>query len=207
MAGLGLAFLFLMENKPTIFLSFSHLNFLVAIWGKFLFISVPFIFLWYMKSVTLGLPTLFGSFAYFAIGQEKGILKSILFLIVPLLSVLFFGFHDVGLKAIVYSFYWFIPVAIYFFSRVKRISFFTWSIAISFIMHGVGSVIWLYRVPTKPDYWLTLIPIVLFERLLIAMGIFTVHLLSIKFLNFLKSNGAESVCFFLRNLIFSRRKN
>lgn len=96
--------------------------------------------------------------------------KSASFLIrvaVPLLCMLLFVAHPVGQEAWYYSAYWLIPVVLY--ALQLRSAFFT-ALGATFVQHAVGSVLWLYVMPTTAALWTTLLPIVLVERLVCALG-------------------------------------
>jgi hypothetical protein len=90
----------------------------------------------------------------------------------PLLCIGLFIAHPVGSQAFLYSFYWFIPVILYASSRQ---SLFLQSLGSTFIAHAVGSVIWLYTVPMTAGMWLSLIPVVIIERVLFALGMIVMH--------------------------------
>lgn len=94
-------------------------------------------------------------------------------LLVPIICISVFIIHPVGFYAAPYALYWFIPVFLYF---KKQKSVFFHSLCSTFIAHGVGSVIWLYASQTTPMFWLGLIPVVLFERLVFASGMTLVYL-------------------------------
>jgi len=86
-------------------------------------------------------------------------------LVVPIVCMVLFGLHPIGYEALPYTFYWFIPMALYLF---RRDTIFSNALGSTFVQHAVGSVIWLYSTPTTPAMWLSLIPEVARERLLIA---------------------------------------
>lgn len=88
-------------------------------------------------------------------------------LFIPILCMGAFIIHPVGFYAAPYAFYWLIPVFLYF---KKEKTVFFHSLCSTFIAHGVGSVIWLYANQTTPIFWVGLIPVVLFERLVFASG-------------------------------------
>lgn len=90
-----------------------------------------------------------------------------LFVIVPFLSMMLFCMHAVGSQVFYYSLYWFIPILIYFF--VKD-TLYSRALASSFIMHAIGSVVWLYCGNINALTWTALIPLVLIERIIIASG-------------------------------------
>jgi hypothetical protein len=88
-------------------------------------------------------------------------------LLLPLACMGLFIIHPVGAQAFIYSFYWLIPVGIYF---IPRKSLFLNALGSTFVAHAVGSVIWCYTVPMTATMWMGLMPIVLLERTLFAMG-------------------------------------
>ncbi len=93
-------------------------------------------------------------------------------LFIPLACMVLFIAHPVGLPAFMYTFYWLIPIALYF---VRRKNVFLEALGSTFIAHAVGSVVWLYTMPTTPVLWIGLIPIVAVERLLFASGMVLAH--------------------------------
>jgi hypothetical protein len=82
-----------------------------------------------------------------------------------------FVIHPVGGQAWVYALYWLIPIGAAFFGNnlIAR------SLGATFTAHAIGGILWLYFPPTPiaatPGFWLALIPVVAFERLLFAGGI------------------------------------
>jgi hypothetical protein len=90
----------------------------------------------------------------------------------PLLCMGLFIAHPVGAQAFVYSLYWLIPIILYAFSHQ---SLFLQSLGSTFVAHAVGSVIWLYTVPMTAGMWLGLMPVVIIERVLFALGMVVMH--------------------------------
>jgi len=91
---------------------------------------------------------------------------------VPVACMGLFMVHPVGGQAFIYSLYWLIPVALYLFPQR---SLFAQALGSTFVAHAVGSVIWCYTVPMTAAMWMGLMPIVLVERLLFAMGMVAAH--------------------------------
>lgn len=90
--------------------------------------------------------------------------------VISLACIALFILHPVGGQAFVYSFYWVIPVVCAFSTRPMITA-----LGSTFTAHAVGSVIWLYTVPTTAALWLSLIPLVAVERVLNAAGMTVVH--------------------------------
>jgi hypothetical protein len=56
----------------------------------------------------------------------------------------------------------------------------------TFVAHAIGSLMWLYFLPTTPEYWMLLIPRVAIERIVFALAMslvycFTKYLSQVKF--------------------------
>ena len=115
--------------------------------------------------LALHIPGLFGAY-YFA--TRSAIIR----VMVPLFCMAFFVLHPVGLQSWVYSMYWLIPVVLYF---MNRKSLWLEALGSTFVVHAVGSVIWIYTVETTATMWITLLPIVAMERLVFTMGIVLLH--------------------------------
>ena len=90
-----------------------------------------------------------------------------LFVVVPLCAMMLFCVHPIGTQAFYYSWYWFIPMIIYFFVQD---TIYSRALAASFLAHAVGSVVWLYAGNIPAEIWIALIPLVAVERLIIAAG-------------------------------------
>ncbi|MFI5332694.1 MAG: hypothetical protein ACHQVS_01185 [Candidatus Babeliales bacterium] len=88
-------------------------------------------------------------------------------LLLPLLCMMLFIAHPVGMYAFPYALYWLIPITCYL---SKSSSLFAQALSSTFIAHAVGSVIWLYTMPMTSAAWLALIPVVAVERLCFALG-------------------------------------
>jgi len=80
--------------------------------------------------------------------------------------------------------YWLIPVALYFMKK----STFNTALGSTFVVHAVGSVIWLYTRDTSVLLWHSLLPIVLLERMAFAIGMVLMH----RIMNFLFSYQIKS---------------
>ncbi len=88
-------------------------------------------------------------------------------IIIPVVAIIAFVLHPVGREAWLYSMYWLIPIGARLFSK----NLFFRSLSATFTAHAVGSIIYLYSVPMTALQWLSLIPVVAFERGLFALGI------------------------------------
>jgi len=103
--------------------------------------------------------------------------NKIISVVTPLVCMMLFIIHPIGFFSWGYTMLWLIPVSI-FFSKTKNI--FMKSLSSVFIAHAVGSVIWLYTHETDTALWISLIPVVIFERVLMAAIITMVEFCIIK---------------------------
>lgn len=108
------------------------------------------------------LPMLFAAL-YFAKYSRNRIFGGI----VPLICMALFIANPVGQQAWLYSLYWLVPAI----ALLLPEHLFLRSLGATMTAHSIGSVIWLYTFPSTPEFWMALIPVVAFERLLFALGI------------------------------------
>jgi hypothetical protein len=100
--------------------------------------------------------------------QPAGFFAKIALSVLCMSCIGLFVTHTVGSQAYIYSFFWIFPAVMPF---IVTQNLFLHALASTFVAHAVGSVIWLYTAPMTPEVWLSLIPIVVIERLLFALGI------------------------------------
>jgi len=99
--------------------------------------------------------------AYFGSKKDRRLVAA-----VPLIAMAAFWLHPVGQQAWFYALYWLIPML-----AALKPNLVSRSLGATFTAHAVGSVAFLYAVPTTPALWIGLIPIVAFERGLFSLGI------------------------------------
>ena len=114
------------------------------------------------------LPMLFAAY-YF--GTSKRNLSRAFTIAVPLACMALFIAHPVGSQAWIYSLYWLIPVTISMLPRKTRANTLLSALGSTFTAHAIGGALWIWTVPSTPDFWITLIPIVAYERTLFTIGI------------------------------------
>jgi len=112
------------------------------------------------------LPMLFGAYYFGIYRKNKKDFKDVS-IIVPLVCIALFILHPVGGTVWFYSLFWLIPVI----TRLFSSRLFFRSLGATFTAHAVGGAIWIYTVPMPAELWVALIPIVIFERVLFALGI------------------------------------
>jgi len=114
-------------------------------------------------------PMMFAAY-YFWKNGARGITDK-LSIIVPLAAMAAFWLHPIGQQAWFYALYWLVPVIVKFLPDRLMLR----SLGSTFTAHAVGSILFLYTIPTAPALWVALIPIVAIERTAFALGIFASH--------------------------------
>lgn len=88
--------------------------------------------------------------------------------VVPLVAIFLFNLNPVGRSVWYFSLFWLIPVVMYFFQD-------RWVLAralgATFAAHAVGGALWVWFFHLPREVWISLIPVVIIERLLFAAGI------------------------------------
>ncbi len=88
--------------------------------------------------------------------------------IIPLLALTLWFAHPIGREAWLTSAFFLIPLAI---SLRFKDRLFAKSIGATFTAYTIGTVFWLYTIPSTAAFWWALIPVTITERLLFAAGI------------------------------------
>ncbi len=95
-------------------------------------------------------------------------------LIAPLICMALFMSTSVGAAAWVYSLYWLIPAVL---ACLPQKNVFLSALASTFMVHAVGSVLFIYTTPMTPIFWMSILPVVLLERCSFALGITALYYL------------------------------
>lgn len=188
LAGLGLAALkmtFATMSFTKTFIIFSPKLFMLPPLGALVSLQhMPFLaglflaFKFFMIGSALsfaGLPTLCSLLSWSSATHKKNWLADIgdfvMHAILPLTCMAIFICHPNVGSGWVYALYWLIPVAAYaarIFFNIRSV--FAMALASSFVAHAVGTIIWLYCVPSTASTWICLLPIVAVERIGLAAG-------------------------------------
>ena len=112
------------------------------------------------------LPMAFGVW-FFAL-SKKNAGNSKLILLIPLLSIMIFNLHPVGRTVWFYSLFWFIPFLTWSFRQRFLVAR---SLGSTFTAHAVGGAVWIWAFNLPAGVWISLIPIVILERSIFALGI------------------------------------
>ncbi|HCM36696.1 MAG: hypothetical protein A3J30_01015 [Candidatus Wildermuthbacteria bacterium RIFCSPLOWO2_02_FULL_47_9c] len=94
--------------------------------------------------------------------------KGRLNIIVPLAAIAVFLAHPIGRQVWYFSLFWTIPIISYF---LRDRFLFARALGATFSSHAVGGASWIWAFSLPATVWNSLIPIVIAERLLFALGI------------------------------------
>ena len=109
-------------------------------------------------------PMLFAAW-YFGTKKDK------LSFLVPIAAIVLFVAHPVGRQVWYFSLFWVMPIIIKLLPKKYGDRIFLRSLGATFTAHAVGGAMWNYIVPMTKQAWVALIPVVVYERLLFAVGI------------------------------------
>lgn len=105
-------------------------------------------------------PMLFAAF-YFSKKRQTDI-------IIPAIAIIVFTIHPIGRTVWYFSLFWLIPIIAHF---IRSRSLIARSLGATFTAHAVGGALWIYAFRLPASVWNSLIPIVIVERTLFALGI------------------------------------
>ena len=108
--------------------------------------------------------------------------KTKLNLIIPALAIIIFNLNPIGRSAWIYSMFWLIPIACYFFYEKSLL---VRSLGATFTAHAVGGAAWVWAFGLSKPIWLALIPVTAIERSAFTLGIAATYLVTNNVLNFL----------------------
>lgn len=109
--------------------------------------------------------------------------KSKFNLIIPIIAILAFIVHPIGITVWYFALFWTIPIIAYFFRNRFLLAR---SLGATFTAHAVGGALWIWVFALPAPVWISLIPIVILERALFAIGISVSFVLVNNLLAFLK---------------------
>lgn len=124
-------------------------------------------------------PMLFAVWYFGVMSNKKE--KSRLILVIPILAIIIFVVHPIGRSVWYYSLFWLIPLVVY----LKRDIILIRSLGATFTAHAVGGAAWIWAFNLPTNVWNSLIPIVIQERLVFALGISASYLVMKSVLSFL----------------------
>ncbi|MFH1029896.1 MAG: hypothetical protein V1770_01400 [bacterium] len=133
-------------------------------------------------------PMLFAVLYFGNIKTEK------LRVLVPICAIIGFIAHPIGRTVWYFTLFWTIPIlALYF----KGKFLFVRALGATFTAHAVGSALWIWFFPLPAQVWNSLIPVVIAERFLIALGISGSFVLVNNVLGFLENKHILKIGFYI----------
>ncbi|MFA5306121.1 MAG: hypothetical protein WC365_01590 [Candidatus Babeliales bacterium] len=118
--------------------------------------------------LTFGLPSLAATLSWACSSSSQRshrIMNFILHCLLPLICMTIFMTHPIGSQAWYYALYWLIPVAIWL-SSLEHV--FMRALQSTFVAHALGGTMWLITGSLTASQWSALVPVVAFERFMIA---------------------------------------
>jgi hypothetical protein len=118
--------------------------------------------------LTFGLPSIAATLSWACSSSTQKshrLLSFVLHFILPLVCMTIFMTHPVGSQAWYYALYWLIPVCMWL-SKSRHV--FIHALQSTFVAHAVGGTLWLLTGSLTATQWAALVPVVAFERFMIA---------------------------------------
>jgi hypothetical protein len=122
-------------------------------------------------------PMLFAAWYFWKNGARGA--QDKLGIIVPVIAIAAFWLNPVGQQVWFFALYWTIPII----AKFLPDRLFLRSLGSTFTAHAVGSVLFLYTIPSAPALWIALIPMVVVERLSFTVGISAAYVFFTNVLN------------------------
>lgn len=127
-------------------------------------------------------PVLFATFYFAVMAKNKKSKYTISneqkwILIIPFLAIIAFIAHPIGRTVWYYTLFWTIP----FIAHLMRKNLFMRSLGATFTAHSVGGAAWIWAFNLPATVWQGLIPVVIQERLVFAVGI-TISYIAMRYL-------------------------
>lgn len=108
--------------------------------------------------------------------------KSKLTLLIPIIAIIAFVFHPIGKTVWYFGLFWTIPLLAYL---IRDRFLLARSLGATFTAHAVGGALWIYAFNLPANVWTSLIPIVITERIIFAVGISAAYILMTNLLAYL----------------------
>ena len=131
---------------------------LFAIW----FFALPTSSFWGAKRLQNQLKTSQDS------GQARMTVFNNLLFLVPALAIISFNLNPIGRSVWFYSLFWLVPYLVW---PLRERFLIARSLGATMTAHAVGGAIWIWAFSLPASVWISLIPIVIVERMIFAMGI------------------------------------
>ena len=94
-------------------------------------------------------------------------------IIIPSIAIIAFTIHPIGRTVWYFSLFWLIPIIAHF---LRDKSLIARSLGATFTAHAIGGALWIYVFNLPASVWNALIPVVILERGVFAIGIAACYL-------------------------------
>ena len=101
-------------------------------------------------------------------------MTNFLVFITPIVSIIAFNLHPIGRSVWYYSLFWLIPIVMW---RFRERFLLARSLGATFSAHAVGGAVWIWAFNLPASVWTSLIPVVILERSIFALGISASYIL------------------------------
>ena len=105
-------------------------------------------------------------------------------LVLPALSIIAFNLHPVGRTVWFYSLFWTIPFILW---PLRDKFLLARSLSATFCAHAVSGAVWIWAFNLPANVWVSLIPVVILERSIFALGISSSYILMNNILGYLSA--------------------
>lgn len=105
-------------------------------------------------------------------------------LLIPLIAIISFNLNEVGRSVWFYSLFWLVPYMVW---PIRERFLIARSLGATMTAHAVGGAIWIWAFSLPASVWISLIPIVIVERSIFALGISANYILFNNIMAFLGS--------------------
>lgn len=105
-------------------------------------------------------------------------------LVIPALSIIVFNLHPIGRTVWFYSLFWTIPFILW---PLRDRFLLARALSSTFAAHSVGGAVWIWAFNLPANVWISLIPVVIMERSIFALGISAFYILMNNVLGYLSS--------------------
>lgn len=103
-------------------------------------------------------------------------------LLIPLIAIISFNLNPVGRSVWFYSLFWLVPYIVW---PLRERFLIARSLGATMTAHAVGGAIWIWAFNLPAAVWISLIPIVIVERMIFALGISANYILVNNVLKFI----------------------
>ncbi len=128
------------------------------------------------------LPLIFGTL-YFSFDKHNSKLSKLI-LLAPLAAIISFNLNPIGRSVWYYSLFWTIPLLVW---PLRQKFLLARSLGSTFTAHAVGGAVWIWAFHLPAVVWVGLVPVVILERTVFALGMSASYILLNNVLGYLEA--------------------